>query len=215
MLCRGGEKPTEFKNGWYLFRGSVTYGGRIDITGPDVHLILADDSFVNVTGGIHIASGAHLTVYGQAKESGVLNCSVSSAISAGGSWLPSIGDIFGTSGIVNAAGIGGNGNDNSNGKLTVKSGTVISTGGDGGAGIGAGHGGTFGEITIYGGKITATGNDGAGIGSGRNAGPSGTVTIKGGTVNASGGEGRGAGIGGGREMTGAMASVISSSKEEW
>ena len=74
-------------------------------------------------------------------------------------------------------------------------GTLDVTGGQGGAGIGSGAGGTCGAISIsYGVKLVANGrNGGAGIGTG-SGGTGGTVTIYGGAVTATG-DAAGAGIG--------------------
>ena len=91
------------------------------------------------------------------------------------------------------AGIGG-GIHGNGGAITINGGTVNATGNGGGAGIGGGDGGNGGVITINNGTITATGGDnGAGIGGGIH-GNGGAITINGGTVNATGKVG-GAGIG--------------------
>jgi len=87
-----------------------------------------------------------------------------------------------------------------NGKITIKSGTIIAAGGTYSAGIGGGGDGEGGTIRIEGGNVTATGGTyqtvgGAGIGGGTYAG-GGNITITGGTVTATGGAGS-AGIGGG------------------
>lgn len=100
------------------------------------------------------------------------------------------------------AGIGG-GNGQSNGTLTINSGTIYATGGiDGyGTGIGGGSTGGGGKITINGGNVVACGGEfGAGIGGGM-LGKGGTVTINGGTVTATGGA-KAAGIGGGSSGNG-------------
>lgn len=93
------------------------------------------------------------------------------------------------------AGIGGG----SGGTIIINGGTVEATGGSSGAGIGGGFGGSGGSITINGGDVKATGGGGgAGIGGGFGSDGSdgGTITIRGGNVEAKGGSG-GAGIGGG------------------
>jgi hypothetical protein len=76
-------------------------------------------------------------------------------------------------------------------------GSLETTGGKNGAGIGGGHvGSDASNITITGGTVVATGGDlGAGIGGG-NGGDGSNITITGGTVTAQGGS-NGAGIGGG------------------
>ena len=116
------------------------------------------------------------------------------------------------------AGIGGHSKTNVELHVTINGGTINTTGGDKGAGIGA-SGGTSGgtinsgsEITINGGTVNATGGKGgAGIGSGYAGNQKGTITINGGTVNATGGKHKtgsyegnaGAGIGGGGEQNSA------------
>ena len=97
-----------------------------------------------------------------------------------------------TTGGTDGAGIGGN-YGGSGGTITIHGG-IISATGNYGAGIGGGLNGSGGTITINGGIITATGNDGAGIGGG-DGGSGGTISIHGGTVTATGGT-YGAGIGG-------------------
>ena len=84
--------------------------------------------------------------------------------------------------------------EDKNGKLTVE-------GGNYGAGIGGGWGGSGSDITISGGEVNATvGNYGAGIGGGCNSAGS-DIAISGGEVNATGGQ-HGAGIGGGQNGSG-------------
>ena len=68
--------------------------------------------------------------------------------------------------------------------IIIKGGNITATGGDDGAGIGAGLQAGFGDITITGGTVTATGGEyGAGIGSGAFS-DIGTIRVIGGTVNA-------------------------------
>jgi hypothetical protein len=87
-------------------------------------------------------------------------------------------------------------------------GSLETTGGNNGAGIGGGNNGAGGTITISGGTVTATGgNYGAGIGGGY-YGAGGTITISGGTVTATGGN-SGAGIGGGRYGNGGTITGLS------
>ena len=75
-------------------------------------------------------------------------------------------------------------------------GSLTANGGQRGAGIGGGNGGTGTNITISGGEVTANGGEyAAGIGGGENGNGS-HITIEGGTVEATGGK-CGAGIGGG------------------
>ena len=101
-----------------------------------------------------------------------------------------------SSGPAGHAGIGGSVQGNS-GSITINGGTINAAGKGGGAGIGGGREGSGGNITINGGTIYATGSGGAGIGGG-NKGNSGTITINNGMIDATGSSG-GAGIGGGNE----------------
>ena len=128
-----------------------------------------------------------------------------------------IKDDNGTAGSLEATGatmcpgIGsGSGEEGSN--IIIEGGTIIATGGAGGAGIGGGHH-TPATVTINGGTVTAIGgNDAAGIGSGGDDGDdsngtgAGIVTINGGTVIAIGGR-SGAGIGGGVRSGGSSITV--------
>ena len=116
------------------------------------------------------------------------------------------GSISATGG-KHSAGIGG-GKRYGGGTITINSGTIIATGGDGygGAGIGGGDNGNGGTITITGGNITANGGiNGAGIGGGWTA-YGGTVTISDGVVTAVGGD-KCAGIGGGWESKGGIVII--------
>lgn len=142
--------------------------------------------FCNEFPGIYVPEGKTLLIYG----SGTLN-----AISGGNP-----NDDF----YPIASGIGG-GYNLSCGNIIINEGTVTATGGNCGAGIGAGWSEEgvpvrCGNITINGGTVTATtGNYGAGIGSGLSYSETstcGNITITGGTVTATGGY-YGAGIGSG------------------
>ncbi|MCL2020365.1 MAG: hypothetical protein FWG70_11525 [Oscillospiraceae bacterium] len=138
------EDSETLSNGWYVVRGDITRG-KIEVTGT-VHLILEDDSDLNVTGGlgqgglgqagIQVNAGANLTIYAQ-----------------------SIGDNMGKltaqgSGV--SAGIGGYDKDSSGAIITINGGNITATGGEYGAGIGGSYSSFFGAITINGGNITAT-----------------------------------------------------------
>ena len=97
-----------------------------------------------------------------------------------------------------------------NGTLTItdenKDGSLTATGGNYGAGIGGGQGGSGSNITISDGKVTATGaGAGAGIGGGYEGSGKG-ITIEGGEVTAQGDLG-GAGIGGGISGTGSDVTI--------
>lgn len=130
--------------GWYVVNSSITISRRVTVTG-DVHLILVDDCTLTVNGGIRVAQGNSLTIYGQSGDSGQL--------------------IAQNPGTCNA-GIGGNINQTA-GTVTIHGGTVEATGGNSAAGIGGGSYGTGGTVTIYGGRVEATGDAfSAGIGGG-------------------------------------------------
>lgn len=153
---------------WYVASGEVTIGTtaaaqrvRITVTG-DVHLILEDNCTLTINGGINVAEGNSLTIYGQQSGTGVLTAQNSGAYNAG---------------------IGGGGKRGTNGTVTINGGTVTANGGNlGGAGIGGGREGSGGTVTINGGTVTANGSDGgAGIGRGQGGG-GGTVTITGGIL---------------------------------
>lgn len=97
-----------------------------------------------------------------------------------------------------------------NGTLTItdenKDGSLTATGGDFGAGIGGGEGGSGSNITIEGGKVKAIGGSlGAGIGGGKDGSGS-NIAIEGGKVEA-GSSGGGAGIGGGSGGSGSNIAV--------
>ena len=207
--------------GWYVAQGDVTINQRVTVIG-DVRLILTDGCTLTVNGGIQVAAGDSLTIYGQsdgADTMGKLTASITSENM----------DLY------NAA-IGGNAGE-TGGTLTVYGGAVKATvtitndfgsasetsqgGGAYGAAIGGGgtktgNGGNGGTATVYGGAVEATvtiTNDfgsasetsqgdsayGAAIGGGGsetgNGGDGGTITIFGGTVRAE--SSCGAGIGGG------------------
>ena len=98
------------------------------------------------------------------------------------------------------------------GTITIHGGTVtvtgqyVSTGTNGGAGIGGGYNGDGGTITIHGGTVNATGgSSGMGLGAGIGGKNGGKVTISGGTVTAIS-KGNGAGIGCGANGDGTIAS---------
>ncbi len=97
-----------------------------------------------------------------------------------------------------------------NGTLTItdenKDGSLTATGGNYGAGIGGGYGGSGSNITIEGGKVKAiSGSHGAGIGGGF-GGSGSNIAIEGGKVEASS-VGGGAGIGGGSLASGSNITI--------
>lgn len=108
--------------------------------------------------------------------------------------------ICGTGSLIATGGTGGAGIGGSEGLstsyITISGGIVTATGDSCGAGIGGGSRGSASYITISGGTVSATGDDwAAGIGGGY-SGKASYITISGGTVSATGGA-DGAGIGGG------------------
>lgn len=147
----------------------------IDIKGnADVTIVLNGSNSLEGAGNhpaIWVESGSSLTIEG-----------TGSLEARAGGTTPGFG----------AAGIGsGYGSNTSFGNITIKSGTIVAWGSEGGAGIGGGYefgGGTAtGNITIEGGYVKAySESNGAGIGAGQNASYGGTVTISGGLVYASG-----------------------------
>ena len=168
---------TEWNTGWYVMSGTVDIESRVTVNGT-VHLVLEDNCNLAVNGGINVSNGNALFIYGQSNDTGRLV----------------------TTGSYENAGIGGD-SFKSTGSITIYGGSVDTTGGGNGAGIGGGKGTTSmittngGTITINGGSVNATNRGGgAGIGGGCN-GRGGSITINGGIVNAESTEG--AGIGGG------------------
>ena len=57
---------TTWNSGWYVAQGEVTISSRVTVNG-DVRLILADGCTLTVNGGIRVASGDRLTIYGQSR----------------------------------------------------------------------------------------------------------------------------------------------------
>ncbi|MDR2957350.1 MAG: hypothetical protein LBU61_04100 [Coriobacteriales bacterium] len=108
------------------------------------------------------------------------------------------------------AGIGG-GADRSAGTITIREGTIISTGGNlgmstGGAGLGGGENGAGGTVTISGGTVSLVGGgSAAGLGGG-SGGSGGNVSISGGKINTEGGN-MAAGIGGGSGGSGGVVNI--------
>ena len=103
------------------------------------------------------------------------------------------------------AGIGG-GNGGSGSNIAIEGGKVKAIGGSLGAGIGGGSGGSGSNIAIEGGKVEAiSGGGGAGIGGG-SLGNGSNIAVSGGEVTAQGGVG-GAGIGGGQGGSGSNITI--------
>ena len=161
----GGNTITWGKPGmttWYVVNNSYLPIGDSDdkwtiYVKGDVHLIMMQGSWLCMYGQIEVLKGDSLTVYcDNTSNSGTLQV-----------W-----------GAINHAAIGGSVESPDSGKITINSGTVTASTGNGGAGIGSGEGGSAGDITINGGDIKATANNGgAAIGTGKN-GKSATITIK-------------------------------------
>lgn len=108
---------------WYVVSGEVTIGSvdvpaRVTVTGT-VNLILSDACLLTVHGGIQVAEGSTLTIYGQSQNTGTL-------VAAAGS---------------GNAGIGGNA-DESCGNITIRGGKVEATGSADVEGGGADAGGS-------------------------------------------------------------------------
>ena len=167
---------TAMTNGVYVVSNDVTIDERIVVTGV-VKLILEEGKTLTASEGINVSNYNKIIP----SENELI--------------IDGKGSLY-AKGVYDAAGIGGDGND-WGGSITVNGGFVTATGGDNGAGIGAGNGAIYGgTITVNGGFVTAMGGyNGAGIGGG-SGGHGGTITINGGVVSATGGF-NGAGIGGG------------------
>ena len=218
-VCQGAIKADNIgsygtlSDGWYVVRGIVEVSQRITVNG-DAHLILADQSSLNVKGGIGVPQGSHFQIFGQAGQTGSLiatedlagrNCGIGGTgqYSYAGDITVNGGQITAGAGLYSAA-IGGAA-DGYGGNVTINGGTVTATGNDSPA-IGGGYNGDCGDITINGGTISATGGRrGAGIGGGNNK-AGGTITINGGEIEATGGYDA-AGIGGGRLGSGGTIKI--------
>jgi len=192
----------------------------IDVpSGNVVDLILCDGATLKVTKGVHVPSGASLTIYGQKDDGGIIDATSDSRTNAGigghedegSGWIIIHGGKIFARGGTRAAGIGG-GQEGSCGDVIIYGGYVAGYGGDNGAGIGGGvYGGVWRDckIEIYGGDVIATSLDGAAIGTGdqtqvlfsgfyTQATQDGPINIYGGKVTALT-TGKGCGIGAGGE----------------
>ena len=171
---------TTWTTGWYVVDANTTISTRIEISG-DVHIILTDGCTLS-TGGVKVAPGGSLTIWGQTEGSGTLiadgrhtfapgiECTDASVTINGGT-VTANGDSSG-------AGIGGG--NGAGGTVTINGGAVTAKGEDGAAGIGGGYVGSGGEITITGGTVTASCFDGGqAIGHGTDSGESGILSIPG------------------------------------
>ena len=211
---------TSASDTWYVVNGTMTIGSlsskiRISVSG-NVHLILTDGCSLTINGGIEVADGNSLTIYGQTGDTGSLliqNVDNEKA-GIGSASNTKCGSITINGGKVNVAKSGyngagiGSGYQGDSGTITINGGIVTATGNGYSAGIGGGDRKSGGTITINGGTVTATGgrSGGAGIGGG-DWGDGGTITINGGTITATGGKDGGAGIGGGRYAAGGNIAI--------
>ena len=211
---------TSASDTWYVVNGTMTIGSlsskiRISVSG-NVHLILTDGCSLTINGGIEVADGNSLTIYGQTGDTGSLliqNVDNEKA-GIGSAGNTKCGSITINGGKVNVAKSGdngagiGSGYQGDSGTITINGGIVTATGNGYSAGIGGGGLRSGGTITINGGTVTATGGNsgGAGIGGGE-WGDGGTITINGGTITATGGKSGGAGIGGGRYAAGGNIAI--------
>ena len=210
---------TSASDTWYVVNGTMTIGSlsskiRISVSG-NVHLILTDGCSLTINGGIEVADGNSLTIYGQTGDTGSLliqnvdegKAGIGSASNTKcGSITINGGKVNAESGY-NGAGIG-SGSQGDSGTITINGGIVTAKSYGYSAGIGGGELRSGGTITINGGTVTATGgrSGGAGIGGG-DWGDGGTITINGGTITATGGKYGGAGIGGGRYAAGGNIAI--------
>ena len=176
---------------WYYVAGTLTISSRVKVSGH-VSVILADGAHLTAEKGISVPEGSTLTLFGQKNQKGQLTADART--------LPQ------------HAGIGGEAASAESfvhaGTVEIYGGNIQAFGGNGGAGIGAGSGGS-GTVSIGWGTVTAAGgNGGAGIGGGTVAGDTGTasVIITGGTVTATGGE-NASGIGGSSGRDGGLIRI--------
>ena len=175
---------------------AVTGGFLVELAPDSADMVLAEGDMLTGTGGtnthVMIANGATVTLYDVAIDATDQSWAGITCLGSATIVLAGTNSVQGSrhySGIYVPSGQ----------TLVIRGdGSLSATGGDGGAGIGAGHDSTnsCGNIVIEGGTVTATGvNCGAGIGGSYYA-SCGNITIEGGTVTATGGD-DGAGIGGG------------------
>ena len=150
----------------YTLSKDVTIEGRIVVTG-DVSLVLPEGMTLNSNSGISLMEGNRLTIDG----SGTLTAHSGKDVSAG----------IGSDGTRSE-----DGEYTNCGTLVINSGNINVTGGDFGAGIGGGDGGSGGTVIINGGTVSVEGGTtSAGIGGGFQ-GNGANVTITGGEVYTTG-----------------------------
>ena len=220
MLLKDSGTPQKLVDGWYYVAGDVSCIGGLEIVG-DVHLILADNSHLDIAdawhgcAGIQVQGTNSLTIYANstnAAEMGKITVTgdysgagIGSGFGAEAGTITINGGEIISFGGFNGAGIGG-GDQSNGGNIIINGGAITAIGGDFGAGIGGGKNGNNGKTTINGGAVIAKcrGSWGAGIGGGYSdsgGGNGGTTVINGGTVTAMGG-GFTPGIGGGEGGSG-------------
>ena len=218
------ETSTILDPGWYYVEGEVTIDGYIALegSGGDYHLILTDDSVLNINSLRHYHSSC-LYIHSQsgsenrtesACHAGRLNASGSEHLAGiGGGQGLACGSIEIQGGIITATGgedYPGIGGESLTGSIRILGGDILATGGENAAGIGGSNNIKIesGTISIYAGKVEAHGGGwGAGIGTGNDGDFMFTVNIYGGDIAAYGGNGGdpmdgsggGAGIGAGYE----------------
>ncbi len=188
---------TAWTQGWYEVWGAPTLE-RVSVQG-NVNLILSHGTILTVTGGITVADGGSLTIWGSDEN---YNDDGELTVTGADRYCAGIGTGRGGSNVkitVNGgtitaasrgvAGVGG-------GTVTINGGVVTATGGYKGVGIGAGINDASATVNINGGVVNATGgNSSAGIGG--DAYSKSTVTINGGVIKATAGRNGAAGIGSG------------------
>ena len=155
---------------WYVADKDIKISDRVEVEG-NVSLILTDGFTLDFINGIHVGKESTLTIYGQSKNKGCLNC---------GNNLETVTKY--------GAGIGGNERESS-GRIIINGGKINSIGASASAGIGGGRFGGNGYVTINGGIIYAESSDGAAIGGGsgersKAENSRGYVTITGGDITA-------------------------------
>ena len=203
----------DLQGDWYVVKRNDVKIDKINVVGTGNHLVLCDDSKLNVK-QLNVGEGAELSIHCGPKKNGVLVADnrgyISDAAGIGGLDNQTMGTLIihggkiKASGNSYAAGIGG-GDAGHGGTIIIYGGDIEAFGGEDAAGIGGGEDGRGSNITIYGGTIWATGKKqtltssgvGAGIGGGQDAG-GGIFTMYGGHVSCEGGY-NAAGIGGGED----------------
>lgn len=180
----------ELTEGLYSFTGEQEINDRIVVTG-DAGLVLNDNCKLLANGGIYVAEGATLSIYGTSHGGGTLVANSQDGAGIGACQGHKGGNIVIHGGTVEAtganafAGIGSGDNDGADvGSVTIYGGNVKAEGGHESAGIGGGKGSEC-EIAIYGGKVSAKGNGNSpAIGCGKG----GSIKIFGGETEATGRE---------------------------